>query len=94
MEDGGGGDTNGPSVQETQKGKEGVSSLFGVWGFFLRTVVWCKCPLRHPGANWDKDEGLGVTPWSERVLALRCLRLVVWNTCMIVFSGRSRRVPP
>lgn len=37
-------DTDGVTVWEAQKGKEGVSSLSMELG-----VVWCTCPLRHPG---------------------------------------------
>lgn len=53
IEDGAG--TYGLSVLETEKGKEGVSSLFGVCGLLLAIVVWCTCPLKHSGIGQIKD---------------------------------------
>lgn len=53
IEDGAG--TYGLSVLETEKGKEGVSSLFGVCGLWLAIVVWCTCPLKHSGIGQIKD---------------------------------------
>lgn len=69
--------------------KETVLSLFGVWVFLFcfEDQVWCTCPLRHPGTGENKDKGPAVIPWSQEVLALRCLVLEVWNTGIIASSG-------
>ena len=43
-------------IQETWKGKEGVSSLFQAWWFLLMIVVSCTCPLRKPGTGENEDK--------------------------------------
>ena len=87
-------DTDRVSVQEPQKGKEGISFLFGVWGFLLRMEFWYTHLLRHPGMDWNKDKGSGVTPWSQGFLALRNVAPVVWNVHVIASSGHSHLVLP
>ena len=45
-------------------GKETHMSLIFAWGlgFLLRSMVRCKCPLRHPGTNENKGKGPGLEP--------------------------------
>ena len=85
------------SVWETRKGKEGVSSSLGAWGFFIDD-----CDLVHMSSqssrNWsEQGQSPGVhhkplTPWSQGVLASRCLAPVVWNMHTMTSPGQSLEV--
>ena len=88
------------SVWETCKEKEKESHLcLGVYGFLQRIVVWCTCPLRHPGTGQNKKKGPGVLHqslilYSHRVLVSRCLVPVVWNTYRMASTGHFHLVIP
>ena len=63
------------SVWEAREGREQETHLCsGSGGFLWGTVVWLACPLRHPGSGQNKDEGAGVSPWSQAALARRCVQ--------------------
>lgn len=51
----------------------------GPGAFLLAIIVWCTCPLGHPGTGWNKARGPAVITWSGWVLAWRHLVLVVWS---------------
>ena len=95
------------SVWEARKGREQENLLCsGSGGFSWRTVVWHACPLRHPGSGQNKDEGSGVSPWSQAALAWRCLEpsglecahdgfIVTWSflRCCLFQRSHSLRAP-
>lgn len=65
-------------IQETPEGKEHEPCLWNL-------EIFDMCPLRYPG---KKDEGQGrLFPGDWRILALRCLALVVWNMQEIALSS-------
>lgn len=63
-------------------------------GVFTEAVVWCTCPLRHPGTIRNKDKGPGVlhkslTLWGQGISTLRCPALRGWNTHRTASSAHS-----
>ena len=66
------------SVWETQKGKERVSSIFGVWGFY--SGQWSSTCVLSGIQELIRTQTLSVIPWSQGVLASRCLTLVIQYT--------------
>ena len=82
--------------------KESLIFLQGL-GTLLRIVMWCACPLRHPGTGRNKDRCPGIfhtslIPWSQGLLVPMCLASVVMiplghSLEVICCAGRLKKLP-